>query len=148
MSWRNGLRQRAWQGIPELLEVDALLQASSVLAALPGARIAPGLVRFKLAARTCEGVQQQGLDWLSGARQGRGALAGRCRVTGHGRPAMRRWPRSASRAAHGLAGARGGVWLQQRRPPALAVAGAGQRSTVAGLDRLSSARRTHPCVRT
>ncbi|MCW5368237.1 hypothetical protein IGB01_36130, partial [Pseudomonas aeruginosa] len=55
MSWRQGLRQRARQGIPALLEVDALLQAHGVLAALPGARIAPGLVRFQLAAATCEG---------------------------------------------------------------------------------------------
>ncbi|MCC7635024.1 hypothetical protein [Stenotrophomonas rhizophila] len=77
MGWRQKLRQRAGQGIPALLEVDALLQASGVLAALPGARIAPGLVRFTLARRSCEGVQRQGLDWLSGARQGRGAVAGR-----------------------------------------------------------------------
>lgn len=98
MSWRNGLRQRAWQGIPELLEVDALLQASSVLAALPGARIAPGLVRFKLAARTCEGVQRQGLDWLSGARQGRGALAGKV-------PRYRPWKAgNAALAEIGIAG--------------------------------------------
>jgi len=98
MSWRNGLRQRAWQGIPELLEVDALLQASSVLAALPGARIAPGLVRFKLAARTCEGVQRQGLAWLSGARQGRGALAGKV-------PRYRPWKAgNAALAEIGIAG--------------------------------------------
>ncbi|HDS0948184.1 TPA: hypothetical protein QDZ34_000807 [Stenotrophomonas maltophilia] len=77
MSWRQGLRQRARQGVPALLEVDALLQAHGVLAALPGARIAPGLVRFQLAAATCEGLQAQGLAWLAGARQGRGALAGR-----------------------------------------------------------------------
>jgi len=32
---------------------------------------------IKLAERTCEGVQRQGLAWLSGARQGRGALGGR-----------------------------------------------------------------------
>ncbi len=36
MGWRQGLRQRARQGIPALLEVDALLQAHGVLAALPG----------------------------------------------------------------------------------------------------------------
>ena len=48
-----------------------------MLAALPGARIAPGLVRFQLAAVTCEGLQGQGLRWLQGARQGRGAVAGR-----------------------------------------------------------------------
>ncbi|RRU74494.1 hypothetical protein [Stenotrophomonas maltophilia] len=60
MSWRQGLRQRARQGIPALLEVDALLQAHGVLAAV-----------------TCEGLQGQGLAWLQGARQGRGALAGR-----------------------------------------------------------------------
>ena len=77
MGWRQGLRQRARQGIPALLEVDALLQAHGVLAALPGARIAPGLVRFQLAAVTCEGLQGQGLRWLQGARQGRGAVAGR-----------------------------------------------------------------------
>lgn len=98
MSWRQGLRQRAWQGIPELLEVDALLQASSVLAALPGARIAPGLVRFKLAARTCEGVQRQGLAWLSGAREGRGVLAGRV-------PRYRAWKAgSAALTEIGIAG--------------------------------------------
>ncbi len=67
MGWRQGLRQRARQGIPALLEVDALLQAHGVLAALPGARIAPGLVRFQLAAVTCEGLQGQGLRWLQGA---------------------------------------------------------------------------------
>ncbi len=77
MGWRQGLRQRARQGIPALLEVDALLQAHGVLAALPGARIAPGLVRFQLAAVTCEGLQRKGLEWLAGARQGRGALGGR-----------------------------------------------------------------------
>ncbi|AWH24736.1 hypothetical protein [Stenotrophomonas sp. YAU14D1_LEIMI4_1] len=77
MGWRQGLRQRAKQGIPALLEVDALLQAHGVLAALPGARIAPGLVRFQLAAVTCQGLQQQGLQWLASARHGRGALAGR-----------------------------------------------------------------------
>ena len=77
MGWRQGLRQRARQGIPALLEVDALLQAHGVLAALPGARIAPGLVRFQLAAVTCEGLQCKGLEWLAGARQGRGALGGR-----------------------------------------------------------------------
>ena len=37
----------------------------------------PGLVRFQLAAVTCEGLQAQGLRWLQGARQGRGAMAGR-----------------------------------------------------------------------
>ncbi len=62
MGWRQGLRQRARQGIPALLEVDALLQAHGVLAALPGARIAPGLVRFQLAAVTCEGLQRKGLS--------------------------------------------------------------------------------------
>ncbi|WP_343652218.1 hypothetical protein [Stenotrophomonas sp.] len=77
MGWRQGLRQRAQQGLPALLEVDALLQAHGVLAALPGARIAPGLVRFQLAAVSCEGLRQQGLAWLNNARQGRGALAGR-----------------------------------------------------------------------
>ncbi len=77
MSWRQGLRQRARQGIPALLEVDALLQAHGVLAALPGAWIAPGLGRFQRAALTCEGLQGKGLAWLQGARQGRGALAGR-----------------------------------------------------------------------
>ncbi len=77
MGWRQGLWQRARQGVPALLEVDALLQAHGVLAALPGARIAPGLVRFQLAAVTCEGLQRKGLEWLVGARQGRGALAGR-----------------------------------------------------------------------
>lgn len=76
MGWRQGLQHRARQGVPALLEVDALLQAHGVLAALPGARIAPGLVRFQLAAVTCEGLQRQGLEWLSGARQGRGAIAG------------------------------------------------------------------------
>lgn len=98
MSWRQGLRQRAGQGIPALLEVDALLQASGVLAALPGARIAPGLVRFKLAERTCDGVQRQGLAWLSGARQGRGALAGRV-------PRYRAWQAgSAALREIGIAG--------------------------------------------
>jgi len=77
MGWRQGLQQRARQGIPALLEVDALLQAHGVLAALPGARIAPGLVRFQLAAITCEGLQRRGLDWLREARHGRGALAGK-----------------------------------------------------------------------
>ncbi|KOO78317.1 hypothetical protein JY452_01525 [Stenotrophomonas maltophilia] len=77
MGWRQSFRQRARQGIPALLEVDALLQAHGVLAALPGARIAPGLVRFQLAAVTCEGLRGQGLAWLQGARQGRGALAGK-----------------------------------------------------------------------
>ncbi|PZP79512.1 MAG: hypothetical protein DI592_13670 [Stenotrophomonas maltophilia] len=77
MGWRQRLRQRAQQGIPALLEVDALLQSHGVLAALPGARMAPGLVRFQLAAATCDGLLGHGLDWLQGARQGRGALAGR-----------------------------------------------------------------------
>ncbi len=77
MGWRQGLRLRAQQGIPALLEVDALLQAHGVLAALPGARIAPGLVRFQLAAATCEGLLGQGLEWLDGARQGRGVLGGK-----------------------------------------------------------------------
>lgn len=113
MSWRNGLRQRAWQGIPELLEVDALLQASSVLAALPGARIAPGLVRFKLAARTCEGVQQQGLDWLSGARQGRGALAGKV-------PRYRPW--KAGNAALAEIGIAGCPWSGRRTRRCMAAA--------------------------
>ena len=35
MGWRQGLWQRARQGVPALLEVDALLQAHGVLAALP-----------------------------------------------------------------------------------------------------------------
>lgn len=48
-----GLRQWARQGIPALLEVDALLQAHGVLAALPGARIAPGPVRSRLAEVAC-----------------------------------------------------------------------------------------------
>ncbi len=43
------------------------LRAHGVLAALPGARIAPGLVRFQLAAVTCEGLQRKGLEWLAGA---------------------------------------------------------------------------------
>ena len=76
MGWRQGLRQRAQQGIPALLEVDALLQAHGVLAACRGAD-RPGLVRFQLAAVTCEGLQGQGLRWLQGARQGRGVVAGR-----------------------------------------------------------------------
>ncbi|MGE6334247.1 hypothetical protein [Stenotrophomonas sp. NPDC077659] len=92
MGWRQGLRQRARQGIPALLEVDALLQAHGVLAALPGARIAPGLVRFQLAAVTCEGLQRQGLDWLVGAHHGRGALAGRV-------PRYRPWKAGAAALA-------------------------------------------------
>ncbi|HEL4238741.1 TPA: hypothetical protein UM793_000591 [Stenotrophomonas maltophilia] len=92
MSWRQGLRQRARQGIPALLEVDALLQAHGMLAALPGARIAPGLVRFQLAAVTCEGLRGQGLDWLQGARQGRGAVAGRV-------PRYRSWKAGAEALA-------------------------------------------------
>ncbi|KAF1055575.1 MAG: hypothetical protein GAK43_00370 [Stenotrophomonas maltophilia] len=76
MGWRQGLRQRAAQGIPALLEVDALLTAHGVLAALPGARIAPGLVRFQLATASCEGLLAHGLGRLAGARQGRGVLGG------------------------------------------------------------------------
>ena len=41
MGWRQGLRQRARQGIPALLEVDALLQAHGVLAALEGGKSGP-----------------------------------------------------------------------------------------------------------
>lgn len=92
MGWRQGLQQRARQGIPALLEVDALLQAHGVMAALPGARIAPGLVRFQLAAVTCAGLQRRGLDWLAGARQGRGALAGRV-------PRYRPWKAGAAALA-------------------------------------------------
>ncbi len=100
MGWRQGLRQRARQGIPALLEVDALLQAHGVLAALPGARIAPGLVRFQLAAVTCEGLQGQGLRWLQDARQGRGAVAGRV-------PRYRPWKAGAEALAEiGIGGLR------------------------------------------
>ena len=103
MGWRQGLRQRARQGIPALLEVDALLQAHGVLAALPGARIAPGLVRFQLAAVTCEGLQGQGLAWLQGARQGRGALAGRV-------PRYRPWKAGAQALAEIGIGGLPGDW--------------------------------------
>lgn len=77
MGWRKGLWQRARQGIPALLEVDALLQAQGVLAALPGAGSVPGVVGFRLAPGSCEALQQHGLGWLEPAQHGRGPLAGR-----------------------------------------------------------------------
>ncbi len=76
MSWRQGLRQRARQGIPALLEVDALLQAHGVLAALPG-HGSPRPGPLPAGGGDLPRTAGKGLGWLQGARQGRGAVAGR-----------------------------------------------------------------------
>lgn len=82
-NWHRRLQQRASRALPARLGRCALLGDAeaarswpSPLMALPGARIAPGLVRFALAAETRDALLAGGLDYLRDARHARGPLYG------------------------------------------------------------------------
>lgn len=81
MNWQHRLQQRASRALPARLGRCALMADDaakslwpSPLLALPGARTAPGMVRFALAADICAAVCAQGLAFLRDARSPRGSL--------------------------------------------------------------------------
>lgn len=82
-NWHRRLQERASRALPARLGRCALLAGEeaasswpSPLMALPGARVAPGVVRFSLAAETCAALLAGGLEYLRDARHARGPQYG------------------------------------------------------------------------
>lgn len=93
MNWQHRLQERASRALPARLGRCALVADESAtrlwpspLLALPGARSAPGMVRFALGADVCAAVLAQGLAFLRDARTARGPLR-----TGHYGDRYRPW---------------------------------------------------------
>ncbi|MGA6181386.1 hypothetical protein ACPEH1_09705 [Stenotrophomonas sp. NPDC077421] len=95
------LQERASRALPARLGRCAVLAGEgagdgwpSPLQALPGARVAPGLMRFSIAAETRAAVLARGLAFLRDARQARGSVPQRARCA-----AYRPWQEGAAALA-------------------------------------------------